>query len=563
MPVGFLLGSFAIAASAPKKFGSRYGLTREENSRRLSHTVTRVKKTPNRYTRRDGTGRRSDLSMKKAALISATFVLACIVSYASLATHTLPTTAAAPATNIPPPPASAPAGTPFADIGALERDRKTPPQKLQPYLNSSDPVIVARAVVALGRIRNSAAIPVVTSVLNNPKSPDAVRESAAFALGLFASPDSIDVLNTAATHESVAVASAATEALGRIGGPRVIEILTQQLGSRHTAVRGAAAVGLGEAGLPGAPAIDEAHRQSAARALAAAILAERDPEAKWRMAWALSRAFYQNQSAVLRRMLIDDQELVRLFAVRGLGKLKDRSYLLPIRLAANDHAWRVRVEVKNALDLFHDRTKVNLTAPAVPPADLKAPDPVPTSAPYGDHPEVAFDTSKGVIVVELFPEQAPYSVDNFLYLTDRGFYNGLSYFRVIADFVIQGGDPKNTGDGGPGYSIPAELNPLQQLTGIISYGLDYDPKKNVPLLDSAGSQYYITESPQLHLDRAFTVFGRVVKGMAVVDAITPHQASDTTAADIARRVYRCKPVISQSAEIEQKLRTSEIGYNPG
>ena len=140
------------------------------------------------------------------------------------------------------------------------------------------------------------------------------------------------------------------------------------------------------------------------------------------------------------------------------------------------------------------------------------------------------------------------------------FYNNLTYFRVIANFVVQGGDPKNTGNGGPGYSIPAELNPVPQLTGIISYGLDYDQKAMVPLVDTAGSQYYITQSPQLHLDRGFTVFGRVVKGMAVVDAIAP-QPNGNEPVDIAKQVYRCQPVTPQTDDVESKLRTVEIGYD--
>jgi peptidyl-prolyl cis-trans isomerase B (cyclophilin B) len=221
--------------------------------------------------------------------------------------------------------------------------------------------------------------------------------------------------------------------------------------------------------------------------------------------------------------------------------------------------------VHYALAALRDPTRVNLKPPEIPAADKTEPVPVASSAPAGDHPQVAIVTNKGVIVLELFPEAAPYSVDSFLSLVDRGFYNGLTYFRVISDFVVQGGDPKNTGDGGPGYSIPAELNSLEQLTGIISYGLDYDTKTNTPLIDSAGSQYYITQSPQLHLDRAFTVFGRVVKGMSVVDNISDQPDAPRPPGigppDIAKRVYRCEPVTPQTDEVERKLRTAEIGYD--
>lgn len=503
--------------------------------------------------------------MRKAPVFLALCIIVAGIMFALFAPSSAPTRAAQPLPNLSPPPATFFAGTPLAQIGGLERNRKTSPDQLRAFLGSKDPEIVARAVLALGRLRNPAGLPLVTSVLSDKKNPAPVRATAAFAIGLFASPDSVGVLADTIPAGPSSVSAAAAEALGRIGGARALEVLTRQLGSRDASIRSAAAVGVGEAGIPGAPFIDEAHRQAAARALASGILVENDPEVKWRLAWALARAFYQNQAAVLRRLLTDPQELVRLYAVQGLGRLKDRSFMLPIRLAANDRSWRVRVEARRALVGLHDSTKVDLKPPAVPKSDLSTPAPLASSAPYGAHPEVAFDTTKGVIVVELFPDQAPYSVDNFLYLVDRGFYNGLQYFRVIQDFVIQSGDPKNAGDGGPGYSIPAELNPIQQLTGIISYGLDYDEKKNTPLLDSAGSQYYVTESPQLHLDRGFTVFGRVVKGMAVVDAIAPHnvppQPGDATVPDVSRRVYRCKPVIAQTDEVETKLRSSEIGYD--
>ncbi len=466
---------------------------------------------------------------------------------------------------LPPPTASALGSTTFGAIGLLERNRSTPPSALDKYVNDRDPDIAARAALALGRIGNAAADPVLVGLLTDRRRPDKVRAMAAFSLGLIGSPDSVNALADAARHASPVVAAAATGALGRIGGSTAVDVLRVSLASRDAGVREQAAVGLGEAAMPPAPELDYAHRQSAANALASSIFEERDQEVRWREAWALGRSFYQNEAPTLRRLLTDDEELVRLNAVSGLRRLRDRAYSLPIRLEANDPSWRVRVEVRNALAALHDSTRVNVKPPPVPASDLGEPTPVASSAPAGAHPQVAIVTTKGVIVLELFPDEAPYSVDNFLYLVDRGFYNGLTYFRVIADFVVQGGDPKNTGDGGPSYSIPAELNPVQQLTGIISYGLDYDKKSNTPLEETAGSQYYITQSPQLHLDRAFTVFGRVVKGIAVLNAIAEQpdapRPSGIGPPDIAKRVYRCLPVTQQTDDVEQKLRTVEIGYD--
>lgn len=464
-----------------------------------------------------------------------------------------------------PPTPSLPATTPLGAIGVLERNRSTAPSALDPYLGDRDPAIQTRAVLALARIGNQSALPQLTSILQDRHRADQVRAMAAFALGVLASPSSLQPLEDATRRDGAVIAAAATGALGRIGGAAVVDDLTQLLSDPNAGVRAQAAVGLGEVALPGAPAIDFAHRQAAANALSSSVLFERDQEVRWREAWALSRAFYQNSAPTLRRLLTDDQELVRMYAVSGLRRLRDRSYALPVRLLADDPSWRVRWEVHYALVALRDPTRVNLKPPPVPASDKTEPVPVASSAPQGDHPQVAIITNKGVIVLELFPDVAPYSVDNFLSLVDRGFYNGLTFFRVISNFVVQGGDPKNSGDGGPGYSIPAELNPVQQLTGIISYGLDYDTRTNTPLIETAGSQYYITQSPQLHLDRAFTVFGRVVRGMSVVDNIADQPDPPRPAAigppDVAKRVYRCEPVTPQTDEVEHELRTAEIGYD--
>ncbi len=117
-------------------------------------------------------------------------------------------------------------------------------------------------------------------------------------------------------------------------------------------------------------------------------------------------------------------------------------------------------------------------------------------------------------MVRLYPEWAPVTVANFLGLVNRGYYDGLRWFRIVPNFVAQTGDPHDTGDGDAGYAIPAEENPLEQRAGIISMGLNY--VGNAPVRDSAGTQFYLTMSPQFHLNRAFTVFGEIESGFAVL-----------------------------------------------
>jgi peptidyl-prolyl cis-trans isomerase B (cyclophilin B) len=123
------------------------------------------------------------------------------------------------------------------------------------------------------------------------------------------------------------------------------------------------------------------------------------------------------------------------------------------------------------------------------------------------------DTDRGTMVLELYAEEAPGTVANFEKLANSGFYDGLTFHRVIPDFVIQGGCPRGDGTGGPGYTIKCETegNPRRHERGSLS--MAHAGK------DTGGSQFFICHSPQPHLDGKHTVFGKVVDGLDVVDAI--------------------------------------------
>jgi len=122
------------------------------------------------------------------------------------------------------------------------------------------------------------------------------------------------------------------------------------------------------------------------------------------------------------------------------------------------------------------------------------------------------------IKVEMYPEHAPITVDNFLKLVDEGFYDGLIFHRVIPGFMIQGGCPQGSGMGGPGYQIKGEFlangvkNTLKHTRGVISMARASDP-------NSAGSQFFIMHEDAPHLDGSYAAFGKVVSGMEAVDAI--------------------------------------------
>ena len=118
----------------------------------------------------------------------------------------------------------------------------------------------------------------------------------------------------------------------------------------------------------------------------------------------------------------------------------------------------------------------------------------------------------GEIRLEFYPVDAPKTVENFVTLAKKGFYDGLSFHRVVPDFVVQGGCPQGTGTGGPGYTLKAEFNKQKHVRGTLAMARSQHP-------DSAGSQFYICYGPTPHLDGNYTVFGRVVSGMEHVDRI--------------------------------------------
>lgn len=131
---------------------------------------------------------------------------------------------------------------------------------------------------------------------------------------------------------------------------------------------------------------------------------------------------------------------------------------------------------------------------------------------------IVIDTNVGEIKAELYPDVAPVTVKNFVDLIKKGFYNGLTFHRVIEGFMIQGGCPKGNGTGGPGYCIKGEFrangvkNDLKHERGVLSMARAMDP-------DSAGSQFFIMHETSPHLDGQYAAFGKVTDGMNVVDKI--------------------------------------------
>ncbi len=253
--------------------------------------------------------------------------------------------------------------------------------------------------------------------------------------------------------------------------PGLDAILAQALKDDDVIVRAAAATAMGEAKLPGAEtALIEAYRAG-----------QRD-------------AGYQARAA----------------ALAALGSGHAATALPVLKEALGDKDWAVRVQAATLLRRLD---------PSIDPAPLMRPAPGRAPEAYSEaqlvapsvSPHVFIDTARGTIEIELLVVDAPLTSDNFLRLARQGYFTGLAIHRVVPNFVVQDGDNRGDGEGGPGYTIRDEINQAPYLRGTVGMALDW--------ADTGGSQFFITVSPQPHLDGRYTAFGRVVSGMDVVDRI--------------------------------------------
>lgn len=147
-----------------------------------------------------------------------------------------------------------------------------------------------------------------------------------------------------------------------------------------------------------------------------------------------------------------------------------------------------------------------------------------------DNPEIAIETDYGTMKLELYRDVAPIHVDSMLARVREGFYDGLIFHRVIDGFMIQGGDPKGNGTGGPGYTLPAEFSKVKHIEGTLSMARSQNP-------NSAGSQFFICLAPASHLDGQYTVFGQLMDGFDTLHKIgkVPTGSMDRPLKDVVIR----------------------------
>jgi peptidyl-prolyl cis-trans isomerase B (cyclophilin B) len=457
-------------------------------------------------------------------------------------------------------------------IVRLESERSLGDGRLAALLASPDDATAARAALAIGRTKLAAGVPLLEGHLNDPR--DAVRAMSIYGLGLIGvGSDTTAFVEALRDDTSGSVQIAAADALGRYEeGHKLdpaaeksaaLELLRVLKSKDSPIVSGRAAISLSNfADSPLADSIAASLMQAFADAPslyhAYGNVFISGGLAREQIMWTVFRRYATKVPvAFLRSGLSDSDEIVRIEAVRGYGKLKDPALVVDLQPLLNDPSWRVQEQAAESIRVLQGGkltdhwtaipTFVHTPAPMVDPfAMLPAlprqvpasgaprPQDVPTAArsiapmtalqmttpSLGPHPRVRIVTTQGNIYVALYPEWAPLTVTNFLNMMNRGFLDNNPWFRIVPDFVVQTGEQDAKNAPGPGYTIPAEENPLEQNSYVISMGLNYDDKTSTPIRDSAGSEYYITLSPQYHLDNAFTVFGAMTSGFDVLGRLT-------------------------------------------
>jgi cyclophilin family peptidyl-prolyl cis-trans isomerase/HEAT repeat protein len=393
--------------------------------------------------------------------------------------------------------------------------------------------VVVSAIRALAQIGAPQAAAPLAKVAADPGTHPNVRIEAVTALGAMKASDGLAIAQDLLTADWPALRAAALRAAAAIDPESFTYVLSGMEPDRDWRVRAALAEILGT--LPADVALARARD----------MLHDADKRVIAPVLGALVQLHAPDAETVLLDHLKDPDFVVRSAAAKGIGELKPASGPAALRTAfaaaQGDSAYGARAAVLAALAeygrgeaeetirtaLMDKDWAIRVRAAELlkaldPAADVQAairPAPGTPVTPYDDpqlvapavSPHAFIETERGTIEVELAVLDAPQTARSFMALASKGFFNGLQIHRVVPDFVVQDGDPRGDGEGGPGYTLRDEINERPYLRGTVGMALDWR--------DTGGSQFFITHSPQPHLDARYTVFGHVVNGMDVVDRI--------------------------------------------
>jgi cyclophilin family peptidyl-prolyl cis-trans isomerase/HEAT repeat protein len=395
------------------------------------------------------------------------------------------------------------------------------------------------SVRAMGSIGDRRAGPALIALVNTKGLDPMLQAEAVAALGQARVLAAQELLQDLVTHRSPTIRAAAFKSLRAVDPQGFVMVLSGLDADRDWTVRAELATLMGS--------LD---RETASPRLTA-MLKDEDARVLPAVLSALAKIKAPGIEKTLVSSLAHPDAVVRGAAAAGLGELKpaggDQALAGAFHAASRDQVYTARTAALDALlkygadvarpvlrEALADTdwaVRVHaaaLLAPIEPSADLQAAiRPAPTGRPDAFYdspdlvapefsPQVYIETEKGTIQIELAVLDAPLTCFNFVALARGGFFKGGTWHRVVANFVAQDGDPRGDGEGGPGYTIRDEINERPYLRGTVGMALDW--------ADTGGSQYFLTHSPQPHLDGRYTVFGQVVSGLDVLDRIEPRDA---------------------------------------
>jgi HEAT repeat protein/cyclophilin family peptidyl-prolyl cis-trans isomerase len=413
-------------------------------------------------------------------------------------------------------------------------DRESVPLLLK-LVPASDRTTTIEAVRALGRIGDRSAAPALLKLVADGRGDPLIRLEAVTALGGIGGEGPSELLVDLLSDPQPAIRAEVMRALARIDAESFVFVLSGLDPDPHWSVRAALATVLGtlspEAGLPRLRVMLDDQDQRVIPAVLAALVKLGAPDA----------------AALLTARLEADDPVVRAAVATATGQLKPPSAIAtlsalyrtgqrdPIYVARTaaltalaafgaeaapvltealaDRDWAVRVHAAELLRKIDPASDATLR---IRPAPLRHPFEYYSAKRLGNPPvstHVYLETARGTVQIELAVLEAPLNVDNFITLARKGFYDGTAIHRVVPNFVVQDGDPRGDGEGGPGYTLRDELSQAPYGRGVVGIALDWR--------DTGGSQFFITQLPQPHLDGRYTVIGRVVSGMDVVDSLQP------------------------------------------
>jgi len=418
-------------------------------------------------------------------------------------------------------------------LGVLKDPRAATPL-LAMADNASEPLAVRiQAVRGLALLGDARGGPVLMRLITSNQVNQNLQLEAIVALGQLRHAGAVELLIDLVSASWPSVRSAALQALARTDTDTFISAISGLDPDAHWSVRAALATALG--GLT----------RERAEAPLTSLLRDSDQRVIPSVLDALATVGASSAIPDLLARLTADDQVVRAAAARGLATLKapgavaaltealalsqrdglyvaraatldaltaiDPAAARPLLVAAlGDKDWAVRLRAAEHLRKLDPAIDLSAMRPAPPPMvpELAAVDTF-VSPQYS--PSAYIDTSRGTIQIELAVLDAPRTVANFMALARKNYFRGVQLHRVVPDFVVQDGDPRGDGEGGPGYTIRDEINQRPYLRGTVGMALDW--------ADTGGSQFFISHSPQPHLDGRYTVFGQVISGMDVVDRL--------------------------------------------